>query len=617
MHGCIKALLASLGCVIATYSGAATAAASLYLDGMAAQSGSSSEIWPLRATYTATTDYRAAITVQREPGKIEATLTAGASTRVFTLGMSTANGAALVPGLYAGAVQSGGDGALHLPSLSATGQSFGCINSIGWFRVIEADFAADGSVTRLAAEFLTWCDGVDSPLFGAIRIDSNVPVPSRDTYAVAGRRISADQGQSVSLDASYSASLTNAPLSYAWTQTSGPAVQLSGANTATPSFVAPNVTPGGQALTFQLTATGAPADVDTDTVTVLVHHPSDPQTRALFISPIGAPKLEVFRRYYAPFPQNEDVKDLRYVFNGDDWKFVAKMRGSHNLFVKWQGAFPVLRGNPSLHNFEHQLDLELQRGLLVPLTAGRYEGIQYFDANSAERPYMRFSAPEGGCDMVGAFDIREIEFAPPPVNDEAEVTKLAVDFEHRCFVGSQVSVPMRGSIRINSAIPLSDDLVPPLPPPAPTSVRFTVSTNPVVVNQETTLSWSSTNADFCYGFNGFDNVAVRGPLPPSGSIKQAFVVVENYEPFVTCYTSNSLNTDVKTVQVVAATSGGGSNPPAGGGSSGGSSSGGGGGGAIDGILLALATAVCSYRRLKSQLTIRRTSSTSSPPVASF
>ena len=39
------------------------------------------------------------------------------------------------------------------------------------------------------------------------------------------------------------------PLTYAWTQTGGAAVTLSGANTATPSFTAPT---GPATLTFQL-----------------------------------------------------------------------------------------------------------------------------------------------------------------------------------------------------------------------------------------------------------------------------------------------------------------------------------------------------------------------------
>ncbi len=70
-------------------------------------------------------------------------------------------------------------------------------------------------------------------------------------------------------------------LSYAWTQTAGPAVVLTGATTAAPSFTAPAVTPGGGpltvSLTFRLTVTdvakpthcgGALSHSDTVTITV-------------------------------------------------------------------------------------------------------------------------------------------------------------------------------------------------------------------------------------------------------------------------------------------------------------------------------------------------------------
>lgn len=589
MHGHIRTLLALLACAMATYSGSTIAATSLYLNGHAAQTGSTSAIWSTIGTYDDTTAERATITVDREQGRINAILTSNTNIQVFAVGMRTPNGTGLVPGLYAGAVQGGGDAVGHLPSLAASNRGFACTNSNGWFRIIEADFAADGSVEKLAAEFLTWCNGVDSPLFGAVRIDSSVPVPSRDTYAVAGRRLVGDQGQSMTLEGSYSASLSDTPLAYRWTQVSGPAVQLSDATTAKPTFVAPGVTPGGQTLTFQLTVTGAAAEIDTDTVTVFVHHPSDPQTRALVFSPVGEPTLHSYRRYYSTDPQNDDVEDLRYIFNGDDWHFTATMRGSHNLFIKWQGAFIPLRGHLFGLNQEEQLDIELQRGLFVPLAVGRNEAIQSFDPNSTLVPYMQFFGPDGGCDQIGAFDVREIEYPATGNVGDVAVAKLAVDFEQRCATGSDVSVPVRGSIRINSAVPLTDDLVPPLPQPSPTAVQFTISPNPVEVNQPATLSWTSTNAAYCYGFNGFDN---RGSLAPSGSVTQTWTAEREQDIYVTCYTSNSKNTDVERLRVVAATSGGGNNPPASGGSGG---SGGGGGGAIDGLLLALAVAF-SFRR---------------------
>jgi hypothetical protein len=65
----------------------------------------------------------------------------------------------------------------------------------------------------------------------------------------------------------------NDPLSYAWVQVGGTPVTLTGANTAAPSFVAPNVPAelGSLILTFQLTVRDACFGVSTDTVVVTVN----------------------------------------------------------------------------------------------------------------------------------------------------------------------------------------------------------------------------------------------------------------------------------------------------------------------------------------------------------
>ncbi len=65
-------------------------------------------------------------------------------------------------------------------------------------------------------------------------------------------------------------------LTYAWAQTAGPALALTGADTATPSFVAPAVTPAGISATFELTVTDRGGAMATDTVIVNVANVNQP-----------------------------------------------------------------------------------------------------------------------------------------------------------------------------------------------------------------------------------------------------------------------------------------------------------------------------------------------------
>jgi glucose/arabinose dehydrogenase len=72
----------------------------------------------------------------------------------------------------------------------------------------------------------------------------------------------------VMLDGRGSSDPDDQPLTYSWTQLSGPTVLLSGANTATPHFAAP-VLSGGAVLSFQLSVSdGNASTLDTVTVTV-------------------------------------------------------------------------------------------------------------------------------------------------------------------------------------------------------------------------------------------------------------------------------------------------------------------------------------------------------------
>jgi hypothetical protein len=92
--------------------------------------------------------------------------------------------------------------------------------------------------------------------------------------ANAGEDMDAPARSEVHLDGSASGDTDGGDiLSYSWTQTGGTSVNLTGADTATPSFTAPTVGGSGEDLTFQLTVNdnaGFPNSTSIDTVTIHV-----------------------------------------------------------------------------------------------------------------------------------------------------------------------------------------------------------------------------------------------------------------------------------------------------------------------------------------------------------
>ncbi|HXX05745.1 MAG TPA: HAF repeat-containing protein, partial [Candidatus Bathyarchaeia archaeon] len=88
--------------------------------------------------------------------------------------------------------------------------------------------------------------------------------------ANAGPDKTVEHNDVVTLDGTAS---TGDNLQYSWQQTSGDSVKLIAENTATPKFVAPDVTPGEtKTLTFQLTVTNAYGK-DSASVTITVENP--------------------------------------------------------------------------------------------------------------------------------------------------------------------------------------------------------------------------------------------------------------------------------------------------------------------------------------------------------
>lgn len=136
---------------------------------------------------------------------------------------------------------------------------------------LNPDFIAPSKTN--SAQVLTFSlvadDGIDPS--AADTVDVTVAANVGPT-ANAGAAQTVGSASLVTLDGSDSTDGDSDPLTYSWTQTSGPAVTLSGVNAANPTFTAPTVTTGSQTLVFSLEVSdGLATNASAVAVTVLAN----------------------------------------------------------------------------------------------------------------------------------------------------------------------------------------------------------------------------------------------------------------------------------------------------------------------------------------------------------
>ena len=203
--------------------------------------------------------------------------------------------------------------------------------------------------------------------------------------ANAGPDQTVDEGASVTLDGSGSSDPDGDTLSYSWTQTVGPTVTLTGANTVSPKFTAPEVT-ADTVLTFQLTVDDGKGGTDTDTVTVTVKN-----------IPCTAPPAAPSDLTANAVSQTEI--DLSWTDNSDNETGFRIYRSETKT---WKGATPIQEVGANTTSYS---DTGLAPGTLYHYWVTAFNSCGESDptpvASAATPP-----SPSGGCWTEGTVSIK-------------------------------------------------------------------------------------------------------------------------------------------------------------------------------------------------------------------
>lgn len=345
-----------------------------------------------RASYTPPT---ATVTATGTAGSVRVVVTT--TTDWWYFDIAAPQGEALVPGDYPAAARYPFQSPLG-PGLSLVGNGRGCNTLLGWFRVREYVRDASGAVQRLAVDFVQNCEVSMPPLYGAVRVNSRLPLVVPSLAAVAGPDQGLDAGAAGRLDGSQSFTRRRGGLAYAWTQLEGPATPLDDPAAVQPRFTAPDVGPEGATLRYRLTVTEAGGRSASDEVLVLVLGAGAERTRLSFRGDPGD-----------------------YITGGASYRYDAS-NAALNFSRNFDNGVSVSVNGATWWYLDFAAPGD------VPLVPGTYTGAVRFPFQAPDQPGLSLSGDGRGCNtLTGQFTVHQAEY-----DGAGTPTRLDISFEQHC-----------------------------------------------------------------------------------------------------------------------------------------------------------------------------------------
>jgi len=175
-------------------------------------------------------------------------------------------------GAYIFALDSHND--TKLPHVDGSGEN-ACNSAGGNFYIHEFESIA-GAITKLALDFKISCRDLDTQtVVGQIRFNSTIPRYLNRPMTAAGNNQRVEEGWLVALDARQTLAGVEPIKSFRWKQLTGTPVLLSSNESVIAEFIAPDVHPGGEALTFEVEAIAQDGSSHSDQVEIFVRDTSD------------------------------------------------------------------------------------------------------------------------------------------------------------------------------------------------------------------------------------------------------------------------------------------------------------------------------------------------------